>query len=101
MGIKELNTLNLKGGNQRIKQAAINYYFWGYFNYPLQTKKEGAMEDSDVQEKAQAALQYCKYATEFTAQNSGKPWKYVLIPHSVVQTNMSFDYLVRGCEQKV
>ncbi len=26
----------MKGGNQRIKQAAINYYFWGYFNYPLQ-----------------------------------------------------------------
>ena len=66
--------------------------------YMVETKKEGAIEDSDVQEKAQAALQYCKYATEFTTQNSGKQWKYLLIPHNVVQANMSFDYLARAYE---
>ncbi len=66
--------------------------------YMVETKKEGAMEDSDVQEKTQAALQYCKYATEFTTQNGGKPWKFILIPHNMVQVNMSFDYLARGCE---
>ncbi len=66
--------------------------------YMVETKKEGAMEDSDVQEKTQAALQYCKYATEFTTQNGGKPWKFILIPHNMVQVNISFDYLVRGCE---
>ena len=66
--------------------------------YMVETKKEGAMEDSDVQEKTQAALQYCKYASEFTTQNGGKPWKYILIPHNMVQVNMSFDYLARGCE---
>ncbi len=32
----------------------------------------------------------------FTTQNSGKQWKYVLIPHNMVQANMSFDYLVRA-----
>jgi len=69
--------------------------------YMVETKKEGAMEDSDVQEKTQAALQYCQYATEFTTQNGGKPWEYVLIPHNVVQSNMSFDYLTRLCAQKV
>ena len=69
--------------------------------YMVETKKEGAMEDSDVQEKTQAALQYCQYATEFTTQNGGKPWKYVLISHNVVQANMSFDYLARLCEQKM
>ncbi len=66
--------------------------------YMVETKKEGAIEDPDVQEKTQAALQYCKYATEFTMQNGGKQWKYILIPHNMVQVNMSFNYLVRGCE---
>ena len=66
--------------------------------YMVETKKEGAMEDSDVQEKTQAALQYCKYATEFTTQNSGKQWRYVLIPHNMVQVNMSFNYLVKACK---
>ncbi|MCC6543845.1 MAG: DEAD/DEAH box helicase family protein [Nitrospirae bacterium] len=66
--------------------------------YMVETKKEGAIDDQDVQEKSQAALQHCKYATEFTSQNSGKQWKYVLIPHNIVQANMSFNYLVRACE---
>jgi len=56
------------------------------------------IEDQDVQEKTQAALEYCKYATGFTTQNSGKPWKYILIPHNAVQANMSFEYLVKNFE---
>ncbi|MBI4683498.1 MAG: restriction endonuclease subunit R, partial [Nitrospirae bacterium] len=64
----------------------------------VETKKEGSIEDSDVQAKSLAAVQYCKHATEFTTQNSGKPWKYVLIPHNAVQANMSFDTLVRKHE---
>ncbi|MFZ6006159.1 MAG: DEAD/DEAH box helicase [Nitrospirota bacterium] len=68
--------------------------------YMVETKKEGAIEDADVQEKVQAALQYCKYASEFTTQNGGKPWKYVLIPHNAVQLNMGFEYLAKAYEQK-
>ena len=64
----------------------------------VETKKEGDIETSDGQEKAQAALQYCNYATEFTIQNGGKPWKYILIPHNAVMVNMSFDTLVRNYE---
>lgn len=66
--------------------------------YMVETKKEGDIESSDVQEKSQAALQYCRHASEFTTQNSGKPWKYVLIPHNAVQANMSFDYLMKNFE---
>ena len=55
-------------------------------------------ESADVQEKAQAALEYCKYATDFTIPNGGKPWKYVLIPHNAVMVNMSFETLVRSYE---
>ena len=68
--------------------------------YLVETKKEGDMESSDVQEKTQAALEYCKNATDFTTQNKGKPWKYVLIPHNAVQANMSFEYLVKAFEVK-
>jgi len=68
--------------------------------FMVETKKEGAIEDQDVQKKTQAALEYCKYATSFTTQNSGKPWKYILIPHNAVQANMSFDYLVKTFECK-
>ncbi len=68
--------------------------------YMVETKKEGDLEDADVQEKTQAALEYCKNATDFTTQNSGKQWKYVLIPHNAVQTNMSFEYLAKAYEVK-
>jgi len=66
--------------------------------YLIETKKEMDIESADVQEKAQAALEYCKYATDFTIPNGGKPWKYVLIPHNAVMVNMSFDTLVKSNE---
>lgn len=68
--------------------------------YLIETKKESDISTSDVQEKARAALQYCKHATEFTTQNGGKPWKYILIPHNIVLLNMSFDTLVKNYEVK-
>ncbi len=66
--------------------------------YMIETKKEGDIDSADVQEKSQAALTYCTHATEFTSQNTGKPWKYVLIPHDVVKLNMGFDTLTKHYE---
>ncbi|OQZ04430.1 MAG: hypothetical protein B6D34_03535 [Candidatus Brocadia sp. UTAMX1] len=66
--------------------------------YLVETKKEDDIETSDVQEKAQAALEYCRHATDYTIHNGGKPWKYLLIPHSSVMMNMSFGMLVRSYE---
>jgi len=66
--------------------------------YLVETKKEGDIDSSDVQEKARAADQYCTHATEFTTHNGGKPWKYVLIPHNAVMGNMSVEYLVKNFE---
>jgi len=68
--------------------------------YMVETKKEGDMESSDVQEKSRAALTYCASATAFTTSNGGKPWKYVLIPHNAVMTNMSFMTLTKQYEVK-
>jgi type III restriction enzyme len=66
--------------------------------YMIETKKEGDIETAEVREKTEAAILYCKNATEFTAQHGGKPWKYVLIPHNAVMVNMSFETLVRKFE---
>ena len=66
----------------------------------IETKKADDVDSAEVQDKARSALEYCRNATEYTSQNDGKPWKYVLIPHNAVQLNMSFDYLVREYEQK-
>lgn len=62
--------------------------------YMVETKKETEMESQAVQDKARAAQEYCKYASQFTAQHGGKDWKYVLIPHGVVQVNMGLGRLV-------
>ena len=58
--------------------------------YLLEPKAANEVNSPDVQEKAQAALKYCKYATEYTAEYGGKPWKYALIPHDQVTKTSSF-----------
>lgn len=61
--------------------------------YMVETKKESDIETTEVQEKSISALQYCNYATAFTVENKGKPWKYILIPHNAVILSMSFENL--------
>jgi len=58
------------------------------------SKKEDELDDKEVQDKASATIEYCKYASEYNEEYNGKPWKYVLIPHNAVQLNMSFKHLV-------
>lgn len=36
-----------------------------------------------------------------TQKNSGKPWKYILVPPNMVQPSMSFDYFAMVYEQKI
>lgn len=56
----------------------------------IETKAANALDVTEIQAKAQAAVKYCKYATEYTAEHGGKPWKYVLVPHDQVAKNSSF-----------
>lgn len=62
--------------------------------YMVEPKAETKMQDADVLAKKQAALKYCKYATEFTSQNSGKQWKYLLVPHNEISRTINFDLLI-------
>ena len=62
--------------------------------YLLEPKASNEVNSDDVQSKAQAALKYCNYATEYTAEYGGKPWKYALIPHDQVTKTSSFKGVV-------
>jgi type III restriction enzyme len=62
--------------------------------YMIETKAESNLKDDDVIQKMNAALRYCKYATEYTQENEGKPWLYLLVPHTDVSRTISLEYLV-------
>jgi type III restriction enzyme len=54
------------------------------------------MQDSVVLAKARAATIWCKHATAHEMVNSGKPWRYVLIPHDAIAHNATMAGLVRN-----
>ncbi|MDE7117983.1 MAG: hypothetical protein K2O61_05000, partial [Bacteroidaceae bacterium] len=62
--------------------------------YMCETKAAKAVEDADVQKKAESARAYCEVASAYNAEHNGKPWKYVIIPHSVVLRTSSFGYML-------
>ena len=62
--------------------------------YLVETKSAKEMTAEDVLAKKSAALEYCKNATEYTKANGGKPWKYALLAHDVVDRTSSFQYLM-------
>ena len=62
--------------------------------YMCETKAAKDVDDADVQEKAEAARAYCEIVSAYNAQHNGKPWKYVIIPHSAVQRTHTFDYIL-------
>jgi len=61
--------------------------------YLTEIKADNQMTSEDVLEKAKAAVQYCKHATEHNLKNNGKAWKYLLIPHNEVLHNTSLGRL--------
>lgn len=61
--------------------------------YLTEIKADNQLTSDDVLEKAKAAVQYCRHATEHNLKNGGKTWKYLLIPHSEVLHNTSLGYL--------
>lgn len=62
--------------------------------YMVETKAAKDVSDEDVQLKRIAAEEYCKQASEYTRENGGKPWKYVLVSHDKVDRNFDFEYLL-------
>lgn len=68
--------------------------------YMCETKAEKDVNDSDVLAKAEAAREFCRCASKFTAQNGGKLWRYVIIPHTLVDRAYSFNYILQQSKLK-
>ena len=64
--------------------------------FMCEPKASKNMNDADVLEKKEAAEEYCRAATEFNANNGGKPWKYLLISHDEIRPQSSFVYLAKN-----
>jgi type III restriction enzyme len=62
--------------------------------YMLEAKMEKEMNDPEVLAKRDAAVAWCKLASDHAASYQGKRWQYVLIPHSAVAVNMTLAGLV-------
>ncbi len=62
--------------------------------YMLETKRSDDLENAEVIAKKQAALEWCKHASDHAATYGGKPWIYALIPHDLVAENMTLAGLV-------
>ena len=59
--------------------------------YICETKAANEVDDPVVQLKAKAARAWCEHASV----EDGKPWKYVLLPHSAIQHSATLDGLIR------
>ena len=62
--------------------------------YMVEPKMAKDVDAKDVRDKAKAAVEYCKYASAHTAEHGGKPWRYVLVPHTAVTLNRSVKSLM-------
>jgi len=63
--------------------------------YMLEPKARTEMTTADVVAKKEAAVKWCKLASDHARTCSGKPWKYVLIPHDVIAENVTLEWLER------
>jgi type III restriction enzyme len=61
--------------------------------YMLEPKEKDKLEDADVIAKRDAAVEWCTHASEYSKSIGGKPWKYVLVPHDAVASNMTLEGL--------
>lgn len=66
--------------------------------YLVEVKAANQVDTGEVQDKKRAAMNYCKYATEYNLANGKKPWRYVIFPHDKIMLNVSFNSLLNTAE---
>ncbi len=62
--------------------------------YMLEPKASNEMEDPVVLAKKEAAVSWCRIASDDAAKHGEKPWRYALIPHNAIADNMTLKGLV-------
>lgn len=63
--------------------------------FMLEPKASNQMDDPFVLAKKEAAISWCVNASGHAAKYGGKPWRYALIPHDVIASNMTLDGLAK------
>ena len=83
-----LTDFAIRCGEHRYKPDFVVEAADGY--YICEVKKDDEINAPDVLSKKDAAVKWCKTASE-ASQKSGKNiWKYLLIPHSKIDCNLDF-----------
>jgi type III restriction enzyme len=62
--------------------------------YLLEPKAANEMSNDEVLAKRDAAVTWCKHASDHALANGGKSWQYALIPHDAIAGNMTLAGLV-------
>ncbi len=62
-------------------------------NLIIETKASRDMGAPEVKAKADAAVLWCKNASDYSVRHGGNPWKYLLVPHDVVASNLTLVFL--------
>jgi len=62
--------------------------------YMLEPKAAHQLNDPVVLAKREAAVTWCRNASNYAAGYGGKPWRYALIPHDAITENMALSALV-------
>jgi len=56
--------------------------------YMLEAKARNEMTDSEVLAKRDAAVKWCRHASDHATSYGGKPWTYLLIPRTLSQRTL-------------
>ena len=59
----------------------------------MEPKARNEMTGDEVLAKKDAALKWCKRASDHATTYGGKPWQYLLIPHDAITENMTIAWL--------
>lgn len=63
--------------------------------YMLEPKARNQMEEPAVLAKKEAAVKWCKQASDYAQGHGGKPWVYAVIPHDSLSENMTLEGLAK------
>lgn len=61
----------------------------------LEPKSRSELTAPAVLAKEEAAVKWCKQASDYAETYQGKQWKYLLIPHDVIAENITLDWLAK------
>jgi type III restriction enzyme len=61
--------------------------------YMMEPKARNELTEPDVLAKTEAAVKWCKQASDHAITCGGKPWQYLLIPHDAITDNLTIEGL--------